>query len=125
MLTEVVLENAPIQLIARRREIAARAKLCDLIEIVTTFGEEEPEAKLLELMLREVLLQSEHGVEVVGADLDRRFAHLVSRLRYRMLATFQHQDVEVLQLAPQLNREGEPREASTQNDDIVSVAHVF
>src|SRR6185295_6256892 len=103
MLREEVLEDPPIELIRRRREIAARPKLQHLVDPLGAFRKEKPKAELLQLLLSQVLPKPEHVLEVVSADLHRRLAHLVCRLRYRMAQALQHDDAQVGEPLAKLN----------------------
>jgi hypothetical protein len=116
---QVVLEDAAVELIAGRGESAAGAELHDSLQVVTTFGKEKPEAEFPELSPREVLLQTEHGIEIVPADLHRGLAHLVRGLGHGMVPAFQHQHIELGKLLPQLDRERQAGESATEDDHVV------
>ncbi len=115
---EVILENTAVELVARRGEIAARAELHHLVDLRRAFGEEKTEAKFLELMRRQVLFETEHGVEVVGADFDRRLAHFVSGFRHGVAHPFEHDDVQLREALPQLQGERETREATAHDHHV-------
>ena len=95
LLGEEVLEDAAVELVARHREVAARADLGDGVDVAPAFRREEAEAELLQLRRLEVLLQPEHLAQVVRADLDRRLADLVRGDRHRVDAPLEDEDVEV------------------------------
>src|SRR5690606_38301305 len=116
---EVVLEDAAIELVARRRQQRARAELGDAIDVVTAVGEEEAEAELLELALLEVGSQPEHLAEVVRRDLDGRLAHLVGRDRQRMPVALEDQDVQLREALAELQRQREAGKPAAQDDHVV------
>src|SRR6185295_5884025 len=65
MVREEVLEDAAIELIARRGEETARAELDDVVDGLAPLREKEPKAKLLELAADEMLAQAQHAFEIV------------------------------------------------------------
>ena len=125
VLAEKVLEDAAIQLVARRRQVATRAELRDLIDGGAALVEEEAEAELSELVTVEMLSQPEHGVEVVRADLDQRLADLVRGGRHRMRTALDHEDLHRCELLTQLDRERKAREAAAENDHVVIGGHAW
>ena len=85
-----ILEDAAIDLITRRREHAAHAEFGHARDIVAAFAEEKPEAEFAELLAIEMVFEPEHRVEIMRADLDRRFTDLERRVRRRAFATLKH-----------------------------------
>ena len=65
-------------------------------------------------------LEAEHLAQVVGADLDRRFADLVRGDGHRMDAPLEDEDVEVGERLLQLERERQAGEAAAGDDDVVA-----
>ena len=123
-LGEEVLEDAAVDLVARHRQGPARTQLGHAVDVAPAIGEEESEAELLQLPLLKVLLQPQHLGEVVGADLDRRFADLVACGRYRVRLALEHQDVDLAEAAPELKRQRQAGEATAHDDDVVSIVCV-
>src|SRR5690349_3136 len=54
MFCEEILEDAAIELVGRRAQIAAGAQLDDSVDALATLGEEKPEAELLQLLRLEM-----------------------------------------------------------------------
>ncbi len=65
-----------------------------------------------------MVLEAEHGVEVVCGDLDRGLADLVGGLGNRMPVPFEHDDRKVRKSLAQLQRQRQAREASAENCDV-------
>ena len=114
-----VLEDAAIDLVARHREIAARADLGHGVDVAPALRAEEAKAELLQLACIEMRFQAEHLGEVVGADLDRRLADLVRGLGHGMAAALEDQDVEIGERLLQLQRQREAGQAAAEDDDVV------
>ena len=93
LLAEEVLEDAAVDLVARHREVAAGADLGHLRRCRAGLPLKKKRKPNLLAAARssQVLLQAEHRVEVVRADLDRRFAHLVRRFAAPDGAALEHQ----------------------------------
>src|SRR5262249_13218376 len=118
MAAEVILEDAAIELVTGRREIAAGTELGDLVDLFGAFGKEEAETEFLQLLRREVLLQPEHRIEIMRPDLDGRLAHLVSGLGYRVAHALEHHDIELRESLPKLQSECEASEPTAHDDHI-------
>ncbi len=65
-----------------------------------------------------MLLQPEHRIEVVRADLDGGFADLVRGGRHGMAQPLQHDDVELLESLAKLQGEGEPGQPAAHDHHI-------
>ena len=72
-----------------------------------------------------MLAQAQRVGEVVRADLDSGFAHLVCGFRQRMRAALQHHDVQVGKGVAQLQRQAEPGQPAAEDHRIMRrLAHV-
>src|SRR6185436_13389887 len=124
LLAEEVLQDAAVELVAGCLQVAAGAELGHGVDARGVLAEEEPETELAQLALTQVRVEAEDGVQVVSSDLDRRFTHLVSRLRRRMRIAFEHRDGQPWQARAQLQGQRQARE-SAADDEHVGTAHRF
>ena len=85
--------------------------------------EEVADAELRQLAIGHVRVQPEHLAEVVGADLDARFADLVRRFRRRVGALLEHQHPEAGPFLTELPREREAGQPPAEDDDVVVCLH--
>ena len=124
LLEEEVLEAPAIELIARDAGEAARPQLVAVPDVaVPAVVEEIADAELRQLLVGHVGVQPQHLAEVVGADLDARFADLVGRFRGRVGALLEHQHLEAGPFLPELPREREAGQPPAEDDDVVVCLH--
>ena len=121
-----VLEQAAVDLPARRGEETARAELGHRRQVGLAFAEEESEAELAQVRLVEMGLQAQRLRKVVRADLDTRLADLVRRHRHRVAAALDHAHVELGHRLLELQRQRQPGQATAEDQDVVHrIAHWF
>ena len=90
---------------------------------VLSVVEEVADAEFRQLPLDHVRVEAEHLAEVVGADLDARFADLVRRFRRRVGALLEHQHAKAGPFLTQLPREREAGQPPAEDDDVVVCLH--
>src|SRR5207342_1474549 len=104
LFAEEILEAAAIQLPGRRRQQLADAELGAAIDIVASFGEEEAESELADLLGFQVLTEAQHVCEIMPADFHGRFTDLERRLAHGMRAPLDHGDRQAGIALAQLDR---------------------
>ena len=68
---QFVLEYAAIKLVAGRRQHPARAKFCDLVQVLATVREEKAKTEFLQLRAVKMRFEPQHLLKVVRANFDR------------------------------------------------------
>ncbi len=117
---EGVLEPAPIELVGRGIVDPTRQPHLDPPSQVLAAGsgEEEAQAHLAQLLALQVRPHPADLAEVVGADLQRRLAHLVGRLGHRPGALLDDRDRGLGPPALELDRQRQPGQATAENRDV-------
>ena len=121
-LGEEVLEDAAVDLVARHGEIAARADLGDASMSRRPSDEKKRKPNFSSCARLQVLLQAEHLARSSGRRSRPSTRRPCARLRHRMRAPLEHQDVEVGERCLQLQRQRQAGEAAAGDDDVVRVA---
>ncbi len=86
-------------------------------------GKEIAQPELLEVLVAQVRLEAKHVLEIVGADLDARFADLEGCLAHRMAALLGQEDPQRRRLPGQLTRQRQAGEAAPGDQNIVRLRH--
>jgi hypothetical protein len=100
------------------------AEFGHVLNVAPAVAEEEAKTELLQLAVQQVVLQAQHLTQVMGADLDRRFTHLVRGCGHRMRAALEYQHVDAGQALPQLQRQRQAGQAAAHDHDVVHGAFV-
>ena len=114
-----VLQAAAVELKRRHRRERRRSELESAPEVtVVAGGKEVAQTELLEVAGAQVVLDVEHLLHVVRADLDRRLADLVGGLRRRMGPLLGDQDLQRWRRSFQLPRQRQPGQSTAGNEDV-------
>ena len=117
-----IFQQSAIDLPGRCRQHATHSELGDRVEIVAAIGKKETETEFPNLRGVQMRAQSERGRQIIGTHFDQRFTDLVRGQRNRMRLAFEYDDIEIGELATQLQRERKSRKAAPENDDVVGHA---
>ena len=118
-LGQEVFKNAAVDLVAGHGQVAAGPDFSDLVDVPPPLGKKETKAKFAQLLGFQVLVQTQHLVKIVRANLNRRFPHLVGRDGDGVAAPFQHGDVQADKTLFELQRQCQTRQTAPHDDHVM------